>query len=78
MQKFCIKDASTMDIVVDNLTPSEAIEVFDLYQEYFGEGSIFMAHNEAPERAPYISRAQEYKNEFIEYFGVLQEMGNLI
>lgn len=75
---FEIRDAYTNEVLVDKLSPKEAIETFELYQNYFGVHSVIMTHSHEFERSPYISRDQEYKNEFITYFAVLQLIGNLL
>ena len=71
MQKYCIKDTATMDIIASNLTEDEAQELFDFYEDFCGTGSVFVT--EIPK-----TMAQEFKYEFIELFAELQEMGNLI
>lgn len=75
---FEIRDAYTNEVLVDKLSPKEAIEAFKLYQDYFGANSVIMTHCHGLERVPHISREQEYKNEFIEYFAELQLIGNLL
>lgn len=71
MSKYCIKDATSMDIIANNLTADEAAELCSFYEDFLGEGSVFMT------ASPY-AMAQDYKHEFINYFAELQEMGNLI
>ena len=71
MLKYCIKDASTMDIIVNNLTADEAAEEFNFYEDFLGQGSTFIA-------ASHINEERNYKNDFVELFAELQEMGNLI
>lgn len=71
MSKYCIKDTATMDIIANNLTKDEATELFDFYEDYCGTGSVFITKKSS-------TTAEEFKNEFIELFGELQEMGNLI
>ena len=71
MLKYCIKDASTMDIIINNLTADEAAEEFNFYESFLGQGSIFIA-------ASHINAEQDYKRDFIELFAELQDMGNLI
>ena len=79
MQKiFEIRDARTMELLVDKLSSKEATEIFELYQNFFGENSVVMTRGCEHQKAPYISREQEYKNEFINYFAELQLMGNLL
>lgn len=75
---FEIRDAYTNEVLVDKLSPKEAIDTFELYQDFFGKNSVIMTHSHNIERAPHISREQEYKNEFVEYFAELQLMGNLL
>lgn len=71
MQKYCIKDTATMDIIANNLTKDEAEELFEFYEDFCGTGSVFIV--EKP-----ITKVEEFKNDFIELFAQLQEMGNLI
>lgn len=77
-KNFEIRDAYTNEVLVDKLSPIEALEAFELYQNYFGERAVIMTCNHEPERRHYISRKQEYKNEYISYFAELQQMGNLL
>ena len=72
-----IQDSVTRDILVDNLTFEELAEQFATYLEFFGEKIIACYREHAEARPVRISREQEYKSAWINYFGELQAMGNL-
>lgn len=72
-----IHDSVTRDILVDNLTFEELAVQFSTYLEFFGEKIIACYREHAEARPVRISREQEYKSAWINYFGELQAMGNL-
>ena len=72
-----IHDSITRDILVDNLTFEELAEQFATYLEYFGE-QITACYREYEETKTIpMSRSQQYKSAWINYFDELQAMGNL-
>lgn len=71
-----IYDLDTNEVLVDNLTFSEAAEQCKVYQECFGNG-IAVVIREMREMKQHISAEQEFKTAWINYFGELQAMGNL-
>lgn len=75
---FEIRDAYTFEVLVDNLTLEEALDTLNVYEEFFGNDSVIVTCAKAPRRRPHISMAQEYKQEYIDYFAELQLMGNLL
>ena len=71
-----IWDLDTNEVLVDNLTFSEAAEQCKVYQDLFGNG-IAVAVREMREMKHHTSAEQEFKAAWINYFGELQAMGNL-
>lgn len=45
---YCVKDTSTLGIVLDNLTEEEALEVVSDYEDLFDIGSVFMSGDDSP------------------------------
>ena len=84
MKKYEIREARTNELLVDNLTGEQALEMFEVYQNYFGVGSVYITHYEVPQpslsvlRTYESKRAQDYKNDFILLIAELQEMGNIL
>ena len=85
MDKFYeIREARSNDLLVDGLSSEQALKMFEIYQNYYGVGSVYITHYVVPKstiknpRTFENKRAQEYKNEFILLFAELQEMGNLL
>lgn len=84
MKKYYeIRDAKTNEVLVDRLSGEQALDVFEVYQNYFGVGNIKLAHYEVADKPISISRtyenkaAQEYKKDYILYFEKLIIMGNI-
>ena len=71
-----IWDTNTNEILVDNLSFDQAAEQSAIYQDFFGN-SITVAFRESQQVYSRKTSAQAYKDAWIEYFGILQEMGNL-
>ena len=66
------------EVLVDGLTFDEMAEQFSVYQDFYGaEAVVPCERNTITKEIKRISRATEYKNAWINYFGILQEMGNL-
>ena len=76
LRTYEIWDVDTQEVLVDNLTLTEAVEQSAIYMEYFGNG-IAVAVREAYPVRKHKTSAQAYKEAWIEYFGELQLMGNL-
>lgn len=71
-----IWDTSTQEVLVDNLSFAEAAEQSAVYMSFFGD-NISVAVREASPVHYHKTAAQYYKEDWIEYFGELQLMGNL-
>ena len=71
-----IWDMNTNEILVDNLTFTQAAEQSAIYQDFFGD-AVCVAFRESKQVIKHTTLAQEYKQAWIEYFGELQAMGNL-
>ena len=71
-----IWDVDTNEVLVDNLTLTEAVEQSAIYMEFFGSG-IAVAIRESCIVHKHKTSAQAYKEAWIEYFGELQAIGNL-
>ena len=73
-----IWDLDTNEVLVDNLTFSEAAEQCKVYEDFFGNG-IAVAIREMREikQRQHTSAEQEFKAAWINYFAELQAMGNL-
>lgn len=71
-----IWDTDTSEVLASNLSFEEAIEKQAEYQQFFEEGisvAIRETHKVHSER----TNEQDYKVAWINYFAVLQTMGNL-
>lgn len=75
--KYAIKDTFTNELLVDNLTFDEVIVQLKIYQKFYGDHLVMTVCRYAP-KPKHISRADEYKQEYINYFSELQQIGNLI
>ena len=71
-----IWDVDTEEILVDNLSFEEAVEQSAVYQQFYGEG-IAVAVRESCKVYSHKTPANEYKVAWINYFAMLQAMGNL-
>ena len=80
MKKYEIRETHTNELLADNLTQDRALELFIAYQNFYGVGSVYITEYAIPpiRRTPHISRAQDYKNDYILLFAELQEVGNLL
>lgn len=76
LRTYEIWDEDTNEVLVDNLTFSEAAEQCKIYMDFFGNG-ISVAIRESYPVRQHKTYAQAYKEAWIEYFGELQLMGNL-
>ena len=74
---FEIRFTHSMELLEGNLPRRRAEEELELYKQFFGEHSVVMVYENQEERRRR-SWAQEYKNDYINYFGELQRMGNLL
>lgn len=72
---YQIKFTHSEEVLVETPLQKEAEELLAIYKSFFGEHSVIL--NNA-ERRRHTSWAQEYKNDYISYFGELQKMGNLL
>lgn len=72
---FEIRFTHSGEVLANQLSEQKAVELLEVYKGFFGEGSVFIAYGESRKHT---SWAQEYKNAYIDYFGELQEMGNLL
>lgn len=83
MKFYEIREAKTNELLVDGLSGEQALEMFEVYQNYFGIGNVYITHYIVPKNKTHISRtyenkrAQEYKNDFIALFEELQIIGNI-
>ena len=75
---FEIRFAHSGEVLANQLSEQKAIELLEMYKRFFGKDSVIIAYENSEERRRHTSWAQEYKNDYISYFGELQEMGNLL
>ena len=67
------------ELLSDNLTWTKANELYKAYENFYGNGSVYISCKTEPKRNPICkSTAQEFKEAWIDYFGELQSMGNLL
>lgn len=71
-------EGETGVLLVDNLTFEEAAEQAAVYMEFFETKNIVLAYRDwVHNTAIHTTNSQYFKDAFIDYFGELQEMGNL-
>lgn len=75
MNVWEIRDISVNEVLVDNLTYEEMLQYFEIYKMFFGK-DVVRAFCKKVEVIK--TTTTTYKEEYIDYFGELQEMGNLI
>lgn len=75
--RYAIKDTYTNEFLVDNLTLNKVTKQLKVYKNLYGDHLVITVCGYEP-IPKYISRAEEYKQEYINYFNELQQMGNLI
>ena len=63
-------------LLVDNLTFEEAAEQSAVYAEFF-EAEVYVVAREWVGHTSHTTIAQQFKSAFINYFGELQQLGNL-
>ena len=74
---FEIYDEDTDEILVDNLTFEEAAEQSAVYMGFFGDGiSVLIRKSVQPVRK-HTTRRQEFSDDWVNYFAMLQALGNL-
>ena len=74
LRDVSIEDPTIDNLVADNLTYEDAYKMLPICQHFFG-GDIQIIRKEVDVIE---TRTPTYKEEHIDFFGKLQEMGNLI
>lgn len=72
-----IWDLINGEALVDRLTFEELAEQFLAYQNFYGEDIIFACRRTTKHTNNHTTRYQDFKCAWVDYFGELQELGNL-
>lgn len=72
-----IWDIINGEALIDQLTFEELAEQFLAYQNFYGEDVISACRRTTQYTNTHTTRSQEFKDAWIDYFGELQELGNL-
>ena len=75
---FQIRDVFTNEVLVDNLSREDVVAQLKVYEEFFGEDTVYVVRYEDKTKRKVQSWETEYKKAFIELFAELQIMGNLL
>ena len=75
-KSYEIYEAESGVLLVDNLTFEEAAEQSAVYAEFF-EAEVYVVAREWVKSVSHTTVAEQFKSAFINYFGELQQLGNL-
>lgn len=77
VKTYEIYEAESGVLLVDGLTFEQAAEQSKIYADFF-EAEIIVIVREWFDNMVHTTIVQSFKDAFIDYFGQLQEMGNLL
>lgn len=77
LKSYEIYEAESGVLLVDNLTFEQVAEQSKVYADFF-ECEIIVVLREWIDNMAHTSIVKSFKNAFVDYFGILQEQGNLL